>query len=130
MGPLTFYFDRNFGKRFPEALNRLSPPVRIKWHNQQRFRSNLEDDRWLAIVGQREWIVFSQDRKFHKIELELAAIKQFKIGCFYFPCASEKRWTSVTIFVRRFERFCHLSTSEKRPFIYRIYPDGSMKKVL
>lgn len=130
MGSLTFYFDRTFGKRFPEALNKMSPPVRIKWHQEQKFKPNLEDDKWLKIVGQRGWAVFSQDRKFHKQELELAAIKQFKVGCFYFPCASQKKWESVTMFVRKFNRLCYLYELQKKPFIYNIYTDGRMRKVL
>lgn len=129
MGQLTFYFDRNFGRHFPEALNKLRPPVRVKWHQEQKFPTNFDDDEWLKIVGQRGWIVFSQDRRFHKNELELAAIKQFKIGCFYFPCASDKRWVSANLFVRRFDRLCYLAESEKKPFIYRMYANRRMWKV-
>jgi hypothetical protein len=88
---LTFYFDRNFGKRFPEAIRTVRPPFAVEYHDDPRgkfkFSQDATDDEWLAKVAAEGWIVFSHDRKFHTILAECSAIKQYKAGCFYLPCA-------------------------------------------
>jgi len=52
---LTFYFDRNFGKRFPELLRRAKPPSRVAYHHDQKnkfkFKDTTPGDEWLTIVG-------------------------------------------------------------------------------
>jgi len=81
VGSLTFYFDRNFGKRFPKALVQIKPPFQIEYHHSEnnRFAQEMRDDEWLRICGERGWIAFSQDR-LDKIPVEAMAIKQHVLG--------------------------------------------------
>lgn len=53
MGQLTFYFDRCFGKRFPQALALAKPPFSVEYHHSKsnNFRQEMDDDAWLDIVG-------------------------------------------------------------------------------
>ncbi|QKD16811.1 hypothetical protein HGP13_17990 [Mesorhizobium sp. NZP2077] len=101
MGELTFYFDRTFGIRLPGALRTIRPPAKIRWHQDEGFPVDMQDDDWMAVIGPRRWVVLSQDRKWHKVEIEANAVKQHGLRCFYFPCASENIWTSLGHFVRR-----------------------------
>ncbi len=126
MGELTFYFDRNFGKRFPYALHSLRAPVGIEWHNRQRFKDSMPDDEWLAIVGDRDWIVFSHDRKFHTEATETAAIIQHKVGCFYLPAASGSPWRKAKAFFRKFDRIKALAETSPKPFIYDVKENGQV----
>jgi hypothetical protein len=50
---LTFYFDRCFGKRFPEALLKMQTPFKVEYHHSptNKFPEEMEDDEWLRIVG-------------------------------------------------------------------------------
>lgn len=129
MEPLTFFFDRTFGKRLPRALFSMKPPMEIHWHQEQKFPQNMPDDEWLDIVCRRKWVVLSQDRKFHVLETEAAAIKQHQGRCFYMPCASEDRWISLGHFVRRHQRMMGLARSEAVPFIYELKGNGQLYRV-
>jgi hypothetical protein len=52
---LTFYFDRNFGKRFPEVIKRARPPFAVEYHhdpkNKFKFAEDEEDDSWISKGG-------------------------------------------------------------------------------
>lgn len=129
MGALTFYFDRTFGKRLPQALHSMNPPVNIRWHNSESFRPNMPDDEWLGIVGPKRWVVLTQDRHFHTVPIEAAAIKQHGVRCFYLPCASQTRWVSLCSFIRRYEKLIHMATDNAAPFIFELKSTGRFKKI-
>jgi hypothetical protein len=131
VGELTFYFDRCFGKRFPEALWKAKPPFSVEWHHSKKnnFPQNIQDDEWLTIVGPKEWVVFSHDRKFHDESPSVAAIKQHNIGCFYLWGAQAETWEKMRYFIRRYDSINALVSSAKRPFIYHIGLRGKLKRV-
>jgi hypothetical protein len=106
MGPLTFYFDICFGKRFPEAISKANPPFSVEYHSSKanKFKQDMPDDRWLSIIGQKGWIAFSQDRRFHTEEASITAIKQHKVGCFYLPGANSNTWSKLYMFLRASDR--------------------------
>ncbi|MBV9518288.1 MAG: hypothetical protein JO068_09215 [Hyphomicrobiales bacterium] len=68
MASLTFYFDRCFGTRLPDAIRRARPPFNVEFHHnpRNRFPHETPDDQWLEMAGKSGWIVFSHDRKFHR----------------------------------------------------------------
>lgn len=130
MDKLTFCFDRNVGKRLPNALSKLRAPVEIRWHQGEGFKQDLEDDAWLTTVGQRNWIVVSQDRKFHVIDAELEAIKQHSVKCFYFPDASEGMWNTLCLFTRHHKQMISICRSHDAPFIFSLGRTGKPKRIL
>jgi hypothetical protein len=117
---LVFFFDRTFGTRLPKALASLKPPVLIRWHQEQGFALNMEDDAWMAIVGPRKWIVLSQDQKFHLRQNELLALKQHAIRCFYMPCAQDDRWVSMCHIASRHSKIMHLARNNAGPFVFEM----------
>jgi hypothetical protein len=129
VGPLTFFFDRTFGTRLPKALSSMKPPVAIKWHQEEGFSIDSPDDEWLGKVGPKKWVVLSQDRKWHRVESELAAIKQHNIRCFYLPCASEPRWFSLCLIAKIHEKMMELANEEPAPFIFDITKKGKFQMV-
>ncbi len=129
MDELTFYFDVNFGKRFPKALFSLRAPVKIEWHMNQRFPMNMPDDEWLEIVGEKGWIVFSHDRKFHKEATETAAILQHRVGCFYLPAANGSPWHKAHALIRNFNRIRVLAEKTTKPFIFDVKTSGRIVQV-
>jgi hypothetical protein len=126
---LTFYFDRTFGKRLPRALNDLRPPVQIHWHQEQRFPQDMPDDEWLSIVGQKRWVVLSQDRKFHIRDNEAKAIKHYAVRCFYLPCAQQSRWMSLCHIVKRHVKMQELAALKGAPFIFELKNNGQFYSV-
>lgn len=131
MDKLTFYFDRNFGRRLPEALWRADAPFNVEFHHNEknRFPPNITDDEWLKIVGSKGWFAFSHDRKWHREEPALSAIKQYKIGCFYLWGAEESAWSKVCFFVRHSEKIVEVAAKTPRPFVFHVAKDGSLERV-
>ena len=107
----------------------MRPPFLVKWHQDEGFASNMEDDQWMAIVGPRRWIVLSQDRKFHKLQAELLAIKQHAIRCFYLPMARENRWTSLCHIAWKHEKMQEIVRTQPAPFIYEMKGNRQFYKI-
>lgn len=130
MDKLTFYFDVNFGKRLPGALSKLRPPMNVRWHLGEGFKQDLPDDVWLGVVGSKQWIVITQDQKFHKIASEAEAVRQHNVRCFYFPTANDGLWTSLCTFTKNYRQMVSVCERESAPFIYNVRPNGSFKRIL
>ena len=143
MDPLIFYFDVNVGKRLPEAFFLLRPKkvTNVYHHNTSRkllglpvgkhkslFRDGEFDDVWLSYVGAKNWIVFTQDEKFHKAgyENELSAIKQFNIGCFYMWGACALPCEKAHVLFKAKNDVIKAIETTPRPFIYKITKQGKL----
>lgn len=121
MASLTFYFDRCFGKRFPEALQKMQTPFGVEYHDSptNKFKDDMGDDEWLKIVGAKNWIVLSHDKKWHGEMPAMAAIKEHKIGCFYLWGAQVPTWDKYVCLARTYDKIkARLNTP--KPFIYRV----------
>lgn len=128
MDKVTFFFDRNFGIRLPRAIQYLSPPFQVEWH-QAHFRQESPDDEWMAGLSGRGWTVLSHDRKFHSEATENLAVRQHKLGCFYLPCEREPKWDKAAIFFKTYRKMVEIAQTEQHPFIYSISASGRITKV-
>ena len=120
MAALTLFFDRCIGLRVPKALRAVRPPVAIKDHQQVGFDGNTPDDEWLAKVGTKGWVVITQDRKFHKRELEIAAVQAHSVRCFYLYGGSDPAWSTFCNFISAFPRIVEVAEQVPAPFIYQV----------
>ena len=107
----------------------MAPPVEVRWQLKERIHQDTPDDVWLADVGSRNWIVLTQDRKFHICATEAFAIKQHNLRCFYLPCASEPRWQSLCRFVRGHVRMIEICQRVPAPFIFEMKKNGRIEQV-
>lgn len=133
MGKLTFYFDRNFGRRFPEALQKVLPSsIEVDYQHspQSPFKANTPDDVWLAGIGANNWIVFTHDRKFHELAPELSAIKQHSIGCFYLWGADALAWEKLRAFARGYDNIIQAINMTSRPFIFQAAKSGHLQQII
>lgn len=119
MGSLTLYFDRCFGRRFPEEVERMKPPFNVESHFKAKFRDDLPDDEWLGVAGKNRWVVITHDAKFHKETAALEAIQQFKVGCFYIWGAQMPTWYKIAHLSAIFPKISSIANKERRPYIYR-----------
>lgn len=129
MDQLVFYFDRNFGKRLPGALSKLRPPIEIRWHQGEGFRGDMPDDEWLEIVGQKGWVVLTQDQKFHLIDHEIEAIKHHSVKCFYFPGANDGMWKTLCAFIRFHAKMINSANRCEASFIQEVKANGQIKTI-
>jgi len=128
---LTFYFDRNFGKRLPEALALVKPPFAVEYHHSKKnnFPQNMADDAWLAICGKNKWVAFSHDKKFDSIAIEAAAIKEHSVAAFALCGATLDSWFKLYYFVRAYAKATEILKTHKPPFLYRISPTMKFQHV-
>jgi PIN like domain len=119
---LTFYFDRNFGKRFPSALKSARPPFDVEYHHSvsNNFQEDMTDDQWLQICGAQRWIVFSHDDKFHRIKVEAMAIRQHNVAAFSVWGAQLPVWDKMCHFCRAYPRMRTIIRNERPPYLYRV----------
>lgn len=99
----------------------------IRWHQEQKFPGEMPDDEWMAVVGPRGWIVLSQDRKWHVVEVEKAAVSQHKLGCVYFPDGD--RWQTLCLFTRTSKKIIDEVNSRTPPYIIEITRNGRITEV-
>lgn len=81
--PYVFFIDRCLGKGVvPEAVRgRLLEGERVEILDDH-FESDAHDDVWLADVGERRWVVLSQDRNIARNPLELRTLLAAKVAFF------------------------------------------------
>lgn len=123
MGQLTFYFDICFGKRFPQAIEKARPSLfSVEYHGNKnnKFKQDMPDDKWLSVVGQKDWVVFSHDRRFHKESASIAAIKFHNIGCFYMAGANMDTWSKLSLFMKAHPRIVDLAKATAKPYVFNI----------
>ena len=125
---MTFFFDRTLGVSIPKALQSLGLPVGIEYH-QEHFEMAAPDDEWLPIVGTYDWIVVSQDYSFHKKETELAAIKQYNIGCFYLWGSEAGKWETMRVFAKAFDKMVDKADVAIRPFVFNVEKSSALREL-
>ena len=127
---MILFFDKSVGTVIPQALRwrRLRFPVQVEYH-EHHFGSHEADDVWLPLVGKWGWTVIGHDSSYHLRSNELAAIKQYGMGCFYMWGSRAKRWEKLQCFARAYDRIIEAEASTSRPFIYRVNRLGALRPV-
>ncbi|TPM35618.1 hypothetical protein FJ967_19635 [Mesorhizobium sp. B2-3-4] len=74
----------------------------IRWHQEMGFAHDMPDDEWMEPVGAAQWVVLSQDRKWHEIEVEAQAVRQHGLRCFICPALIDgKHWQALCSATKR-----------------------------
>lgn len=111
------------------ALQALGAPVDVRWHLGEGYAHNTPDDVWLADVGQKGWIVLSQDHRFHLSEASRRAIAQHSIGCFYLGGANERVWDTARFLLSQWDRMTEIVETATPPYIYRLKRNGQIDRI-
>ena len=123
---MTFFFDRTYGRKVPQALKILGLAVEA---HDSHFMPHTKDDQWLAAVGQSGWAVITHDKRMLYNQSERRAIVHYGVGCFVVPGAELSKWERVRILARAWDTIQALAANEARPFIYRLYADGRSRRL-
>jgi len=90
----------------------------------------MPDDEWLSIAGANNWIVLTQDLKFHLIEHEIAAVQQHAVGCFYFPSSNYGLWETLCSFLKFHKRVIEKASEKNGPYIYEFKGTGKLETIV
>lgn len=103
----------------------------MAWHDDKAsgFAQNAPDDEWMAVVGKRGWIVLTHDKRFHKSEATLAAVRQHSVRCLYLDGGALGTWDKFVLFARCASRVTTIIAKENPPYIYRLHNSGRITPV-
>ncbi len=104
----------------------MNLPAGVHYH-QQHFAQGALDDEWLPLVGAWGWTVIGQDHSYHKNESETAALKHYSMGCFYLWGAEAKRWDTMRLFARTYDKIELAAETTTRPFLYYVLKNGQLR---
>lgn len=122
MGSLTLFFDRCTGSVVPKRLRHLRAPFEIEFHDEKKhgFDQDEEDDLWLAVVSQKDWVVISHDKRFHENSAAIEAVRQHGGRVFYLDGGSSVKWDKLRRFAACYKRIKNIIDEQKAPYIYHI----------
>ena len=132
MAQLTIFFDRCTGSAIPRLLQNTRAPFAIEYHDDKKngFAQDLDDDKWLAVVSKKKWLVISHDKRFHTDSIAREAVHQHGGRVFYLDGGSSVKWDKLRRFTTAYKRIAFIAENEKPPFIYRVtYADKVIRVV-
>jgi hypothetical protein len=95
--------------------------------HDDHFAQNVADVEWISVCGERDWVIISSDKAIKKNVLERQAIMSSGAAAFFFTSASITSDAQLAAFESALSKVTHLLLNQKRPFIARISPDGSVE---
>lgn len=116
----------------PKLLQNTRAPFKVEYHDDKKhgYPQNLEDDKWLADVSNKKWVVVSHDKRFHTDSIAIEAVRQHSGRVFYLDGGGSVKWDKLRRFAAAYKRIEAIVKAEKPPFIYRVtYADRVVRVV-
>lgn len=125
---ITFFVCRSLGgKSLVTTLRELGETV---VGHDEAFAADCEDVAWLPVVGQRGFAVLSKDQGIARNELELAALRTFKVAAFFLSARKLTGPEQVRAFVAALPRIKTLMDQLDRPIVARVAPSGAVTVIV
>ena len=123
---LTFFCDRNLGRRVPAALRTSGWVVEI---HDDHFAQDTKDVDLLPAVAERNWVFVTQDSMIRYRSAETRAWREAGLRVFVVVTANLKAEETAGILEKARPRIDEIAASEQPPFIDRVGKDGSVRRV-
>lgn len=117
---LTWFIDRDLGRRFAEALQ--SEGLHVE-RADDHFRNDTPDDDWLPIVASRGWVAVTRDKRIRYSPLALTALMTSGARLFVIV-GNLTAADTATLFLRHKNRIARCVAHEKSAFIAKVRRDG------
>src|SRR5258707_7234289 len=120
----TFFLERSLGGSLVlEELRKAG--VKVEPH-QARFRHNTPDIEWLAVVGEKKWVVLMRDQNIGRRPLELEALLQAGVRSFVLVEGQLPDRENAKILIKAIPRMLAMISEHQFPFIARVRRDSSV----
>lgn len=119
---MKFFFDNNLSDKLVLGL-RAFGEENVS-HLTEHFNEDTRDVDWLEFIGKNRMTLITRDERIRWNPAELAAIRKFKVGAFFLGGKNLDRCRLIQQVVRNWPRIKELTISTRRPFAYRIPPNG------
>jgi 5S rRNA maturation endonuclease (ribonuclease M5) len=95
--------------------------------HDDHFDRDINDEEWLRIVGKRNWVVLTKDKKIASRRLELLAVAQGDVRLFAFADGDVSGVVVAQAFVNALENMQRFIRGNQAPFIAKVYQSGLVK---
>jgi predicted nuclease of predicted toxin-antitoxin system len=119
-----FFIDRCLGKKLADSLRNKGATVEI---HDDHFKQDIEDKDWLRIVGERNWVVLTKDKKIASRTLELEAVAEGNVRLFAFVDGDVSGVVVAQAFVNALENMRGFMRGNPAPFIAKVHQSGMVK---
>ena len=121
--PTVFFIDRSLGNNiFPSELRKAG--LIVETHDSH-FSPNEKDETWLSFVGDKGWIVVTQDEKIRYRRLEKMAMEEAGVAAFVLTGGSHKAIEMAEVFIKALSSIKRLVKKTPLPFIARVTRGGA-----
>jgi predicted nuclease of predicted toxin-antitoxin system len=122
----VIFIDRSIPRGVAEAVRRMREDV--IWLEDE-FRHDVPDEEWLAVAGQRGWLVITHDRRIRTRPGERQVIMENGVGCFIMTYRQDlKKEEIVALISATLEEMERRFETTPRPFIYTVSKSGEFRE--
>lgn len=107
----------------PEELRKHG--VKVESHSVW-FRHNTEDVDWLAVVGEKKWVVLMCDVSIGRRPLELDALLAARVKAFVLTQSHLTAPEQTQVLINAMPQMLRMVEDNRFPFIAKIHQDGSV----
>lgn len=94
---MKFFLDNCLAIRHARALNEMVKPAHSFTHLQEKFPSDVKDEKWITELGREgDWIIISGDYRIGKNAHEREAWHQSGLTVFFL----NKGWTNISLMLQ------------------------------
>lgn len=127
--PVEFFIDRSLGrKHLAQVLQGLGFIVHTMASVYgEQIAQQLQDERWLADVGEHDWVVLMKDDAIRRRPAERDALAEAKLRAFCLTNAQLRAEEQSARFVDNLGRILR-QAKKPGPYIYGVYP-GKIRRL-
>jgi len=119
---MKFFIDQNLGPELAEGLRVFGEDV---IHLKELFPEDTPDCKWLTYIGKNNYFLITRDRKFRYKPAEKRAFRENNVGAFLLFGKDRTKWDLIQQLIRNWLRIKEFAQKTKRPFAFRIPPNGT-----
>ncbi len=115
---LTFFIDRCLGKKIiANALREKGVSVEV---HDDHFPQNAKDEEWLSVVGDKEWVIFTKDKRIKYNSVEKLAVRKANAMVFTLATKNLQGSEMADLIIKALPKIEKFTAKHKPPFIAKI----------
>ena len=123
--PLTYFIDRSLGRQIVASKLREAG-FKVEIHDDH-FLPDAKDEDWLAIVGQKGWVVLTKDKNIRYRNPELLAVVKGNAKVYTLMSGNITALQMAEVFEKAIPHIENSVDLNEPPYIAKILSTGSVK---
>ncbi|MEX2275367.1 MAG: hypothetical protein WEA10_07385 [Actinomycetota bacterium] len=122
----TYYADASVPIDVPKALALVRDDILYPGAPGCPVRStNVDDEDWLRVAGEQDWVVVMKDDKIRFRRWERDALMKAGVRAFCMTTAGNyTRWRTLQLLAQRWDAMEEIATMEAGPYVYGVTQAG------